>query len=337
MKHRVRVLSSYIYEGGEGPFSSMGRRNRWFHGFVAGLVNQGSTLNDLNLDFVRLPSDAAGVEAVHRESLDEGTELVICAGTDAIVRWSRACRDIPSLYFGAHPENNGLELIRQPNVSGVRLNLPLIWSYRNFSLLGDLIPNLRAVYIPLNLESEFAFPNVRAVYLEARGRYPERPWIPGSSGFVGHRSVHFLAERLGCDYYEGPYTSIEELMDRLHASERNGLEGAAFVGFNDTVLMENAANRLREWCVDRGVPLFWVNNWPIIAAGGVADFSSHFEEVGRLLSTQALAILRDGRPVSEVPFEEDPGESFSLNLRRCAELSLQVSDEVRSRFRVVQA
>jgi hypothetical protein len=336
MSHRVRVLSSYIYEGDEGPFSSMGRRNRWFHGFVAGLVRQGSSLNDLQLDFVRLPADAAGVEAVHRECLDQQVELVICAGTDAIMRWARVCRDIPSLYFGAHPENNGLEVIRQPNISGVRLNLPLIWSYRNFSLLRDLVPNLRAVYIPLNLESEFAFPNVRAAYTEAR-RHGREPWIPGSSGFIGHRGVHFLAERLGCDYYEGPYASVDELMDGLAAAGRMGLEGAAFVGFNDTVLMEHAANRFREWCLDNGAALFWVNNWPIIAAGGVADFSSHFEEVGKLLSTQALAILRDGRPVGEVAFAEDPGERFSLNLRRCAELSLEVSDAVRARFQTVQS
>ena len=76
MSHRVRVLSSYIYEGDEGPFSAMGRRNRWFHGFVAGLVHQGSSLNELALEFVRLPNDAAGVEAVHRECLEQQVELV---------------------------------------------------------------------------------------------------------------------------------------------------------------------------------------------------------------------------------------------------------------------
>lgn len=336
MSHRVRVLSSYIYAGDEGPFSSMGRRNRWFHGFVAGLVREGSSLNELALDFVRLPKEPAGIEAVHRECLEQQVELVICAGTDAIVRWARVCREIPSLYFGAHPENNGLEVIGQANVSGVRLNLPLIWSYRTFSLLGELVPDLRAVYIPLNLESEFAFPNVRAAYGEFR-RQREGFWVPGTSGFCGHRSVQFLAERLGCDYYEGPYSSVDELLDGLGGARLRGLEGSAFVGFNDTVLMENAANRFREWCGDNGAALFWVNNWPIIAAGGVADFSSHFEEVGRLLAGQALAILRDGRPIAEVPFSEDPGECLALNLRRCAELALEVSDALRSRFQIVQA
>ena len=162
MKHRVRVLSSYIYSGGEGPFSSMGRRNRWFHGFVAGLIAQGSSLNDLALEFVELPRDDDGVSAVHRDAVEQQVQLVICAGTDATLRWAQACSDIPTLHFGAHPENNGLEVVLQPNVSGVRLNLPLIWSYENFSLWRALLPDLRAVYIPLNLHSEFAFPDARA-------------------------------------------------------------------------------------------------------------------------------------------------------------------------------
>ena len=333
MSYRVRVLSSYIYAGDEGPFSAMGRRNRWFHGFVAGLIHQGSSLNELALDFVQLPREAAAVAAFHRECLDQGVQLAICAGTDSIVRWARVCREIPSLYFGAHPENNGLELIRQPNVAGVRLNLPLIWSYRNFSLLGELIPRLEAVYIPINLRSEFAFPNVRAGYEEFRRRHTDF-WIPGTSSWSGHRSVQFLAERLGCRYYEGPFSSVDELLAGLRAAP---VERSAFVGFNDTVLMEHAANRFREWCTGSGAALFWVNNWPIVAAGGVADFSSHFEAVGKLLAAQALGILRDGRPAAEIGFAEDPGERLSLNLRRCAELSLAVSDGLRARFHTVQA
>ncbi|MFL6236014.1 MAG: hypothetical protein ACJ76N_22980 [Thermoanaerobaculia bacterium] len=332
MSYRVRVLSSYIYAGDEGPFSAMGRRNRWFHGFVAGLVHRGSSLNELALDFVQLPREEGAVEACHRECLEQGVRLTICAGTDSIVRWARVCRDIPSLYFGAHPENNGLELIRQPNVAGVRLNLPLIWSYRNFSLLGELVPGLEAVYIPVNLRSEFAFPNVRAAYEEHRRRQAGF-WIPGESGWIGHRSVQFLAERLGCRYHEGPFESVDELLAGLGEAR---VERSAFVGFNDTVLMEHAANRFREWCAENGAALFWVNNWPIVAAGGVADFSSHFEEVGKLLAAQALAILREGRPPAEAGFEEDPGERLALNLRRCAELSLAVSGELRARFHTVQ-
>jgi len=248
------------------------------------------------------------------------------------VRWARACQDIPTLYFGAHPENNGLELSRQDNIAGVRLNLPLVWSWESFSLLKALMPRLRAVYVPVNLLSEFAFPNVRAAYAEHR-RTSRDFWIPGASPWIGHRSVHFLCERLGCEYFEGPFESVDQLAGELGKLDPRD---CALVGFNDTTLMQDAPNRILAWCGERGAALFWVNNWPIIAAGGVADFSSHFEKVGRLLGKQALAILRREKTPRQIGFAADPGQRFSLNLRRCGELGLDAAPGVRARFDAIQ-
>jgi ABC-type uncharacterized transport system substrate-binding protein len=330
--YRIQVLSSYIYGTDIGPHHAMGKRNRWFHGFVASLIQHGSSLQEMDVKFDQLGRSAAEVSAVYAECKDRGVELAICAGTDSAVRWAHACKDIPTLYFGAHPENNGLDLIRQSNIAGVRLHLPLVWSFENFSLLSALLPRLRAVYLPINLLSEFAFPNVRAAYAEHRRQSTEF-WIPGTSSWVGHRSVQFLCERLGCKYYEGPYESVDELLNELSKLDPRD---CAFVGFNDTVLMEDAANRLLDWSKQNASALFWVNNWPIIAAGGVADFSSHFEKVGRILGTQAMALLRGEKSPQQIGFAADPGQKLSLNLRRCAELSLEVSSEVRRRFDVVQ-
>jgi hypothetical protein len=86
----------------------------------------------------------------------------------------------------------------------------------------------------------------------------------------------------------------------------------------------------------RGLALFWVNNWPIICAGGVADFSSDFERVGRKLGEMALSILRDDVPIGRLPLQPDQGERLGLNLDRCRELGLSVSDDVIARFDAVQ-
>jgi len=332
-KYKAQVLSSYIYGTDVGPHHSMGKRNRWFHGFVASLIEQGSGLQEVEVGFRQLGRTPAEVSAAYAECKARGVELAICAGTDSAIRWSRACPDIPTLYFGAHPENNGLELTRQSNVAGVRLHLPLVWSFENFSLLKALMPKLRAVYVPVNLLSEFAFPNVRAAYAQHR-RESTDFWIPGTSSWVGHRSVQFLCDRMGCRYFEGPYESVDQLVGEL--GKIDGPQDCAFIGFNDTVLMEDAANRLLAWSGKANAALFWVNNWPIIASGGVADFSSHFEQVGRILGKQAMALLRGKKSPQEIGFAADPGQKLSLNLRRCAELSLHVSPEVRERFDAVQ-
>jgi ABC-type uncharacterized transport system substrate-binding protein len=310
----------------------MGKRNRWFNGFVASLIDHGCSLQDVAVTFVQLGRTPAEVSATYATCKDRCVDLAICAGTDAAIRWARVCKDIPSLYFGAHPENNGLELTRHPNVAGVRLHLPLVWSFENFALLKALIPRLRAVFVPVNMLSEFAFPNVRAAYAQHR-RESADFWVEGTSSWIGHRSVQFLCERLGCRYFEGPYASVSELLGGLSKID---LRDCALVGFNDTVLMENAPNRLLAWCAREATALFWVNNWPIVAAGGVADFSSHFEKVGRILGTQAMALLEGRKSPEQIGFAADPGQRLSLNLRRCAELSLDGAREFRERFDVVQ-
>lgn len=331
--YRVRVLSSYVYDGESGgPHASMGRRNRWFHGFVAALLAEGARLADFDVRFERLPHDEEGVRGVARRLAAEEAQLVICPGTDAVLRWTRAERERPTLYFGAHPENHGLEILAQGNLGGVRLNLPLVWRFETFRLLRALLPDLERVHVPLNLRSEFAFPGVRANYELARRRNGAS-WIPGESSHVGYRSVHFLAERLGCRYAEWPYDGLDELERGVRQVE--GGVRSALVGFNDTTLVEGAVERLLELCRERALPLMWVNNFPIVQAGGVADFSSDFERVGRAIGRLSLRVLRDGARPDALPFEDDPGERLGLNAKRCRELGLTPAPETRRRFHVV--
>ena len=257
----VRVLSSYIFSRDNLPHRDMGRENRWFHGFVKSLVRNGSSLNDFDLEFIPLPPPPATLSGIAEDFVSDGVHLVICAGTDAVLRWSSVSRDIPTLYFGGHPENNGLAVITRENISGVRLNLPLIWSFENFSLIKALLPNVRDVFIPVNLRSTFAFPDERANYDVFRRRH-QSSWIAGPSSHLGYRSVYFLATQLGCRYHEGPFADLTDL-DRMLREITPGTT-SALVGFNDLVLFDGAAALLLEIVRERNLPLFWVNNWPIV-------------------------------------------------------------------------
>jgi ABC-type uncharacterized transport system substrate-binding protein len=327
--YRVRVLSSYIYEREDVPHRRMGRENRWFHGFVKALTQHGSGVNDFEFEFVRLPRPPAPIADLAGALAQSGVQLVICAGTDGALRWSAVNPGIPTLYFGAHPDNHGLEIINRPELSGVRLNLPLIWSRGTFSLIKDLLPDVREIFIALNLQSEFAFPGVRANY-ELSRRQHGAGWIAAPSTHLGYRGVSFLAEGLGCRYQEGPFADLRELDALLH--EIPAGTSSALVGFNDLVLADGALDVLLANVRERRLPLFWINNVPIVRAGGVADFSSDFERVGEHLGAMALRVLRDGVPMSEVQFAGDPGERLTLNARRCADLGLPVREQVRARF-----
>ncbi|MFL6654096.1 MAG: hypothetical protein ACJ8KA_04830, partial [Sulfurifustis sp.] len=142
-KYRVRVLSSYIYDDSDVAYAHMGRRNRWVNGFVTSLVRARSGLREFDMRFQRTPKTQEELARVVSAWHDEGVQLAICPGTDSAIRLAEANDRIPMLYFGAHPENNGLELLNQANVAGIRLNLPLIWSYAdNFALLKEVMPSL---------------------------------------------------------------------------------------------------------------------------------------------------------------------------------------------------
>lgn len=329
--YRVRVVSSYIYEQSDAPYASMGRQNRWVKGFVSALIDESASLSDFDLQFKQLPRPLDEVSAVSETFIEDNVDLVICAGTDSIVRWAKVNNTIPTFYFGAHPENNGLDIIEQENITGVRLNLPLVWRFQNFSILKELVPKLENIYMPLNLGSEFAFPNVRVNYQLFREIEKER-WIAGQSTYTGHRSIHFLAERINCQYYEGPYLTLGELEQCLAQMTP---EHSAIVGFNDTVLLDGAVNLILSFVRKNAIPLFWVNNLPIIEAGGIADFSSDFEGVGKLLGAMSLRLLRDEIPIQEIKYQADPGEKLGINLKGCEELSIVVPAQILNRFHTI--
>ncbi|MFL6650366.1 MAG: ABC transporter substrate-binding protein [Sulfurifustaceae bacterium] len=331
-KYRVRVLSSYIYDDSDVAYARMGQRNRWVNGFVTSLVRARSGLREFDMRFQRTPKTQEELAQIVSTWHDDGVQLAICPGTDSAIRLAAVNDRIPMLYFGAHPENNGLELLNQENVAGIRLNLPLIWSYTdNFALLKEVMPSLERVYFALNLGSEFAFPNVKVIYQSFK-RKQTGFWIEGQSPYIGYRSVAFLAERAGVRYFEGPYGPLEELNQGLREAD---LRNAVLVGFNDTVLNEGATDLLLKFSDAHKVPLVWVNNPSIIERFGVADFSSDFEAIGRIVGGLALDVLRDGKPIGSIPLQEDPGVRRVLNLKRARALGLDIAAPTRTKFHEV--
>lgn len=327
--YKILVLSSYIYDGTDpSPYAKMGRRNRWFRGFVTSLVSAGSGLREFDVQFRRTPADDDELAALTARLGPHDAHLVICPGTDSAMRVARHMKHIPLVYFGAHPENNGTELLLQPNVTGVRLNLPLIWSAENFGLLKALVPRLKRVYFPLNVRSAFGFDNVRQCYRAHRAGSSQF-WIPGDSPWVGYRSLYFLARLSGVEYFEGPYASVRELASGL---AETCCEDSIYVGFNDSVLDDDATGELLSFIDRTGSLLCWVNNPGIIEHTGLADFSSDFEAVGRSVGHVVMRIVKGGEPPSSIPLQPDPGQRLLVNLRTAARHGLEIDERLMARF-----
>ncbi|GAX62226.1 hypothetical protein SCALIN_C29_0005 [Candidatus Scalindua japonica] len=329
--NNIRVVSSYLEEQRSVAYADFVGK-KWIKGFVSTLIKNGYSLNDFDFQFIELPDSINDTETLFQEFVNDNVQLIICAGNDSVYRLAAINRTIPMLYFGTHPENNGLEIIDKQNISGVRLNLPLIWSLKNFSILKRLLPDLEEIYIPIYLLSEFDTPNVRVNHELFRAQ-KKGFWIPGHSSYIGYKSIHFLSESLGCRYYECPYITRDELETCLGQINP---EKTALIGFNDTTLLKGGVDLVLNNTRRNGIPVFWVNNFSIVKAGGVADFSSDFERVGKLIGSMSLQLLRDNIPIEKIMFREDPAEKFSLNLKTCREMSIHVSQEILDSFHVIE-
>jgi ABC-type uncharacterized transport system substrate-binding protein len=329
--NNIRVVSSYLEEQRSVPYADFVGK-KWIKGFVSTLIKNGYSLNDFDLQFFKLPGSINDTATLFQKFVNDNVQLIICAGNDSVYRLAEINRTIPMLYFGTHPENNGLEIIEQKNITGVRLNLPLIWSLKNFSILKKLLPDLEEIYIPIYLVSEFDTPNVRVNHELFRAQ-KNGFWIPGHSSYIGYRSIHFLSESLGCRYYECPYITLEELETGL--GEIVDPKKSALIGFNDTTLVKGGVDLVLNVTRRKGIPVFWVNNFSIVRVGGIADFSSDFERVGELIGLMSLQLLCDKVPIEEIKYREDPGEKFSLNLKTCKDMSIQVPQEVLDSFHMI--
>jgi ABC-type uncharacterized transport system substrate-binding protein len=328
--HRIRVVSTYLEGQQNVPYVDfIGKK--WIKGFVSALIKEGYGLSDFDLQFVKLPDSTNDAAILFQKFVKDDVRLIICAGNDSVYRLAKINKTIPMLYFGTHPENNGLDIIEQKNITGVRLNLPLIWSLKNFSILKKLLPDLKEIYIPIYLISEFDTPNVRINHELFRAQ-KNGFWIPGHSSYIGYRSIHFLSESIGCRYYECPYITLEELEESL---DQINPDKSALIGFNDTTLVKGGVNLVLNVMRKKSIPVFWVNNLSVVRAGGIADFSSDFEGVGKLIGSMSLQLLRDKIPIEKIRFQEDPGEKFSLNLKACKERSIHVPQEVMDKFHMV--
>ncbi|MCP4269565.1 MAG: hypothetical protein GY777_29005 [Candidatus Brocadiaceae bacterium] len=328
--NNIRVVSSYLEEQRSVPYADFVGK-KWIKGFVSTLIENGYSLNNFDLQFVKLPDSKNDTTILFQQFVNDNVQLIICAGNDSVYRLAETNKTIPIIYFGTHPENNGLEIIDQKNITGVRLNLPLIWSLKNFSILKKLLPDLEEIYIPIYLASEFDTPNVRANHSLFRSQ-KNGFWIPGHSSYIGYRSIHFLSESLGCRYFECPYVTLKELETGL--SQINP-ENSALIGFNDTTLINGGVDLVLNVTRKNRIPVFWVNNFSIVRIGGIADFSSDFERVGKLIGSMSLQLLCDKVPIEEIKFKEDPGEIFSLNLKTCNDMSIQVPQEIMDNFHMI--
>lgn len=318
------VLSSYVY-GSDDPADSGTLR-----GVVEGLRAEGF---ERDRDY-RLELSHSNELGDHRRALErwraDGVDLLFSGGTPAaaVVRevYGEA-RTTPLVYFGAHPIDGAHEIALDRCMGAdticVRIELPLTYSHRNFRLLGQIFPELEAVYVPFATNTVFCHPAMARAYQAALERRGPHAWLEGDE--VGFASLVDLCYLIDVAYHEHPLRSAGDLAQALAGIPARGRDEpvrAAVLAFNDTFHVAGAPRTLIEHSRASGVPLVWINNAAMAERGAVADFCNDFASVARHSASFLARHLRGEIAPGHSEIEWDHEVTFSLDLGRLAELGV---------------
>jgi hypothetical protein len=325
LRPRIGILSSYTLEPVEakhapavvGLVRELGRRDH-----VAG--------KDYDL-YLSHTNSLREHEAAVRRWLVDGVELLFSGGTPtcSVIRdvLSDLAVSVPVVYFGAHPIDGShevaLERCVQPDTVCVRLELPLTYAPRNFQLLRRLFPDLKRVHIPFARNTAFCHPAMAERYDEHTRAHGPHAWMTGES--VGFGSLRDLSWVIDCEYWEYPLRNVVDLQQALRAIPvRATTEPVSdvIVAFNDTYHVAGSPRALLDYSAHSNVPVFWVNNASMAAAGAVADTCNPFVKVAEHAARYVHEFLTGDWKPGRKHVEWSHETLFTLNRTRLRQIGV---------------
>lgn len=270
-------------------------------GLRDGLVAIGYRENEEFVIGVRFTQgDARGLESAARELVEQGVHLIFPRGGKSAKAARSATRRIPIVFTGGG-DPVGLGLIRSfarpgGNVTGVS-ELHLELSPKRLELLREIVPELRRVLFPYDIEDEYARREVK-IYREA-------------------------AARLALVLEEKAFRSQDEaqaFFSHVRKSEVEAILSPRYVFSNIPGYVLEATSR-------RLVPaifhshFFWVEN------GGLASYGVSTYESGRQAARLVDKIIKGKNP-GEIPVEVNTRAEFAINLKTARRLGLDIAPKV---------
>ena len=319
---RAGIANSYTL-GSTSPLETV-RVRSWLEGLEAEGFRPGGDVELLVVD----SNDLGEIEDGIRWFVEEGVDLIHAVGTPNAALALSMTRDVPIVYYGAHPQGVGLEECTGPNVCGVHLALPFTSHYKSFRFLRKLLPGIRSLYVPFYEGTIFCHPQMRERYAEWVRRHG-RTWIPSDSGFIGYPGLAGLCEIIDVEYREFPLGSSAELPGALDAAAPRA--GGAVMTYNDVFYCTGAPRALIQGCLDRGVPLLWNNNAEAAREGALAGIEGCWREAGGITGRMAGRVLAGEHP-SRIGVVRATRSYSAVNLETAARLGLELSDDTLAYF-----
>lgn len=319
---RIIILHSYNLTG-RNPYDFI-RIKYFLKELKAERYEEGKNIQVVIID----SNDLCELESALKREGKDAVDLIHAVGTPNAAIAAKYSREIPIVYYGAHPENSGKKDCNKENICGLILTLPFTSNYKNFRFTKQLLPAAKNIYVPYYEKTIFCTEAMKERYriLKRRSNYPA--WITMDSEYIAYRSLGGLCFIIGVKYFEYVYSDIDELSAVLNVMEP---KDSLIMPYNDSVYCNGAPRLLCESSIEKGIPLIWNNNPEATRIGALAAIAGCFKEAGSITGKMAGKILNGAKP-SSLGFQISKRSYSSLNLRIAKRFGLTFTDDVLDYF-----
>lgn len=278
-------------------------------------------------------NDLDEIESGLLQETEKGnTDLIHAVGTPNAAIAAKFTKDIPIVYYGAHPQDSGKKECRQENMCGLVLTLPFTSSYKKFRFTRKLFPHLKNIYVPYYEGTIFCHDDLKEKHNIFRNKNNGPGWVEMNSEYIGYSSLSGLCYIIGLNYFEHVYKDVDELRTALELIDP---KETMLMPYNDTVYCKGAPEALIAASNRKKIPLLWNNNPQATRIGAVAAVVSCFKEAGSITGSMAGRVLNGVKP-SDIGFPVAKNSYASINLTNARNMGLEFSAEVLKYFNEIR-
>lgn len=321
---KIVIINSYRLTN-EVSLNDLVRIRSFFHG----LSEEGYTKDkDYRVNIID-SNDLNEIESLLADIIEtEAPDLIHAIGTPNAAIAGKLTKNIPIVYYGAHPQDSGKKECRQENICGMVLSLPFTSSYKKFRFIRKLFPKVKNIYVPYYEGTIFCHNDLKEKHNKLRKINNGSRWADMNSDFIGYNALSGLCYIIGLNYFEHVYKNTDELRNAL---EMINPHEAALMPYNDTVYCKDAAETLMEISLAKKIPLLWNNNPQATRIGGVAAIAACFNETGLFMGNSAGKIFKGLSP-SDIGYVNAKDSYASINISNAKKMGLEFTENILQYF-----
>lgn len=247
------------------------------------------------------PARGEAIEPMAKQLEAERVDVICSFTTTLTLRTKQATRDVPIVFYaGSDPVRVGL--------------------VKSFAKPGDRLTGLHAVstgLTPKRLELlQRMLPQARRV-----GAYYQSRIVPSTrdSLELGRQA----AKKLGLEFVERPFDSVDDLLAQLRALRPGELD--VFFTVGDSLATAVTA-QIVPVAREKRLPLIMADQ-NAIDQGALAAYGHNFFEVGRLVARPVRLVLEGAKP-GDIPVEIYDKVQLALNLKVAKQLGLTIPEPI---------